>query len=174
MNNRLILGSGDWHWEGWTTVDANPANAPDFVAALPPLPDAVARQRWDTIMAIHFIEHIAVWEAESLLRDCYSILNDGGKIILEMPNIEYCAKVLLGLVQELPQDVSGEYAGQFSTWGFYGDPNHHDVLMLHRWGYSPRSITELLVKIGFKIGDIEVLPAIYHRPIRDMRIEARR
>lgn len=167
--NQLLLGSGDWHWSGWTTVDANSDNRADFTAAIPPLPLSVRDQQWDVIMAIHFIEHLPPWDAFALLKECRECLASDGVLILEQPNILQCAKVLLGL-----EAAPGGAPGQFDLWGFYGDPTHHDVWMLHRWGYTPLSLVRLLMEVGFARDQIEVLPAMFHQPTRDFRVEARR
>jgi predicted SAM-dependent methyltransferase len=164
--NRLLLGSGDWHWPGWTTVDADPASGADFISAIPPLPEDVCFHQWDTIMAIHFIEHIPPWQAETLLRQCYSILAPFGVLILEQPDICYAARSLLGMV-EPPQ---GAQPGQFDMWALYGDPTHRNEYWLHRWGYTPQSMVDLLRTCGFTL--IEVKPAQYHQPVRDFRVEA--
>lgn len=150
-------------------MDADPANHPTHVAAIPPLPYAVTFTLWDTIMMIHFIEHIPLWKARELLADCHRLLKAGGVLILEQPDITYCAKVLLGL--ETPPHGA---PGQFDLWGFYGDPTHENEFMLHRWGFTPQSLSELLVSVGFAWEGVTVKPAQFHQPVRDFRVEARK
>lgn len=166
MTNRLLLGSGDWHWPGWTTVDADPASGADFIGAIPPLPAAVCAERWDTIMAVHFIEHIPPWQAEALIRACYSILAPYGVLILEQPDICYAARALLGLVTP----PEGAQPGQFDMWALYGNPHPRNEWMLHRWGYTRDSMTALLKTCGFT--EVEIKEAQYHHPVRDFRVEA--
>lgn len=165
--NRLLLGSGHWHWPGWVTVDGSAANEPNYVATFPPLPDAVKAVQWDEIMAIHVIEHVARWKVEGLLRECHAILKPGGKLILEAPNILYCAKVLLGEVEP----PAGGAPGQFDMNGFYGDQSFEEELMLHRWGYTPDSLSALLKQVG-QWAQIEQQAARFHMPVRDFRVEA--
>jgi SAM-dependent methyltransferase len=165
--NQLLIGSGDWHWEGWTTLDASASSQADYTATVPPLPDAIKRQTWDVIMAVHFIEHLPVWKAEQLLVECHDILAPGGMLILEQPNIAYAAGVLLG--QIVPPDGN---PGQFDMWALYGDPSYRDELMLHRWGYTPDTLAEMVTRCGFAPEDIEIKPAMYHVPARDFRLEA--
>lgn len=166
MVNKLLLGSGTWRWAGWTTIDASPTSGADHVATVPPLPYAIRSTAWTVIQAIHFIEHLCPWEAETLIRQCYECLEPGGLLILEQPNIEYAAKVLIGEVVP-PQGAPG----QFDMWPLFGDPTHRDPLMMHRWGYSPTTLTELLVRAGFDPGHIHVKPAQFHVPVRDFRLE---
>lgn len=119
-------------------------------------------------MAIHFIEHIPVWQAEVLIAECYEALAVGGKLILEQPDISYAARVLIGEVEP----PSGGAPGQFDMWPLYGDPTHKNELMLHRWGYTPLTLTEMVVRCGFNPAQVTILPAQYHQPVRDFRLEA--
>jgi malonyl-CoA O-methyltransferase len=66
------------------TVDADPASGADYCTPLPPLPDGVKAQAWDQIMAVHFIEHLPVWDAETLIRECYECLAPGGALVLAL------------------------------------------------------------------------------------------
>lgn len=165
--NQLLLGSGDWHWSGWTTLDANHVSGADVIATIPPLPESVMRQAWDRLLAAHFIEHLYLWQAKMLLQQCYKCLNVGGILTLEQPNIEYCAKVLLGQLDP----PKGSEPGQFDMWGFYGTPLGHDPLMGHHWGYTPKSLSDLVVEAGFKQANIMISPGRYHQPDRDFTLE---
>lgn len=118
-------------------------------------------------MAVHFIEHLPVWQAEQLLAECYEALAPGGMLILEQPDIAYAARVLLNEIEP----PHGE-PGQFDMWALYGDPTHQDELMLHRWGYTPDTLTEMVAKCGFSSEEISIKPAMYHVPARDFRLEA--
>jgi cephalosporin hydroxylase len=42
-------------------------------------------------------------------------------------------------------------------WVFYGDPAWKDPLMIHRWGYTPESLKQLLGEVG--LGDVRQEPA---------------
>jgi predicted SAM-dependent methyltransferase len=167
---KLIIGCGTQRRPGYLTLDADPAGSPDFVAALPPLPDEVRAERWDVIEMIHFIEHLFPWDAEVVLRQIFECLNPGGTFVLEQPDLLFAARVLAGVQEPLP----GTAPGQCDMWVLYGDPTHQNPLFGHRWGYSPETLTEALLAAGFQRENIAVLPAQYHVPARDFRIEARR
>lgn len=165
---KLLLGSGAWNWPDWTKIDADPRSFADITHPLPPLPDVVRAQQWDVIMAVHFIEHLYKWDAKILIRQCYEVLAPGGMLILEQPDIAYCARVLLGLEEPPP----GGVPGQFDLWGFYGSPEDHNPLYGHHWGYTPASLTRMVVQAGFAPEHVTIQPAQYHQPVRDFRLEA--
>lgn len=166
--DKLLLGSGAWNWSDWTTVDADPQSGANYIHPLPPLPEPVRAQTWDVIMAVHFIEHLYVWDALELITQCHACLNKGGVLILEQPDIAFCARVLLGL--ETPPPGGAE--GQFDLWGFYGDPTARNPYYGHHWGYTPDSLRALVIQAGFQAENVSIQPAQYHQPVRDFRLEA--
>lgn len=168
MTNRLLLGSGQWKWDGWVTVDADPANHPDILAVFPPLPEAVRIPNyWDEMLASHVIEHVSLPEAKILLAQCYECLTPGGKLTLDLPDISYCMRVALGLIEPPP----GRSKIQFGLQGVFGaqDGNPWNG---HRWGYDPISMWEMLEEAGFDPSKFTVGPGKYHEPIRDFLFEA--
>lgn len=167
MTNNLLIGPGSWKWDGWTSVDANPDNAPDILATLPPLPESVTRRRWDQILASHFIEHLYIWEAKVLLRQCYDCLKVGGVLTLEQPNLDYCVRIMAGVIDP----PEGRDREQFGYWGIYGAPNGNPWDG-HKAGYSPTSLTALLVDAGFEVCKIVQKPGHYHEVERDFQLEA--
>lgn len=152
---------------GWTTLDAHPRSGATIVAGVPPLPDVVTKYKWDTVEMIHFLEHLFKWQADELLQEIYKVLAPDGELIIECPDIEFAAKVLLGIIEK-PRG----HQDQFDMWPLYGDPRHRDELYGHKWGYTPKTLTADLIKIGFI--DIETMPAQSHFPVRDFRIVARK
>ena len=164
---QLMIGAGEQRKKGWVSLDASPKYSPDILAEVPPLPPEVRDTQWDTIEMFHCIEHHFLWRARVLLQEIYNALKPGGMLILEQPNIEYCAKVLLGQVKPPKGDP-----GQFDMWGFYGDPNHLDQYMCHHWGYTPESLRAELILAGWKDINITLRAATSHHPVRDFRLEA--
>lgn len=168
QSKKLCLGSGDWHWSGWVMLDADPNNHPDIIAALPPLPDAVKRVKWDVILMSHFLEHLWPDDALDLVRECREALAPGGHVDIELPDVSYCAKTILGLHETPPE----EWPGQYGLYGILGDPRYHNPLMNHRSGFSPATLTALAVEAGFDPSLIRIEEAKYHKPIRDFRLLA--
>jgi hypothetical protein len=167
---KLSIGCGAQRRPDWITLDADPKVYPDYLADVPPLPDEIRAMQWEEVEMIHFIEHLFPWDAAELLRQVHECLIPGGRLVLEQPDIRFAAGVLAGLIPPLP----GTVAGQCGMWAFYGDPTHKNPLFGHRWGYTPDTLSEVLVKAGFNPENISVLPALYHLPGRDFRIEGKR
>jgi hypothetical protein len=54
-------------------------------------------------------------------------------------------------------------------WVLYGDPSWRDPLMVHRWGYTPESLAEIMRQAG--LIDVRQEPAQFKlREPRDMRM----
>jgi SAM-dependent methyltransferase len=117
-------------------------------------------------MAIHVIEHFWRWEVEGLLQEWMRVLRSGGEMILECPNLESaCAELLRDPgIRSRPGTE-----GQTTMWALYGDPQWKDPLMMHRWGYTPASLAELMRSVG--LVNVRQEPAEYKmREPRDMRL----
>lgn len=164
---RLNLGCGDKILPGYINVDiAENRNGitPDVICDLHCLtfPDNSVEE----ILSVHVVEHFWRWQVVDTLREWVRVLRPGGKMILECPN-------LLSACQELlrdPNAASGAgVEGQRSMWVLYGDPAWRDPLMVHRWGYTPYSLAQVMAEAG--LVNIRQEPAQFKlREPRDMRI----
>ena len=166
---RLNLGCGEKLLPGYVNVDAATRNGvqPDLISDLKALdlPDDHAHE----ILAVHVIEHFYLWEGVVVLKEWLRILQPGGQLILECPNILHAAWELLSD----PVRSRPDKDGQLSMWSLYGDPRWEDPLMCHRWGYTPDSLKALLTEVGFV--DVKQEPAVFKkREPRDMRITGRK
>ena len=165
---KLLLCCGPTRPAGFVRLDCNPAHEPDILATIPPLPPAVREKQWDVVELIHGIEHFLEWDVRPLLAEVYCVLGPGGVLVLEQPNIAVAARVLLGLE---PAPYGGVL--ESAMWPLYGDPAHRDVGYLHRWGYTPETLTSAL-RNAASWSRIVVLPQQYHTYAmgRDFRVEA--
>lgn len=165
---RLNLGCGDKILPGYVNVDvvaSRSGQKPDVQCDLRQL-TPFSDNSVDEVMAIHVVEHFWRWEIEAVLREWLRVLKPGGRMVLECPNLQSACEAFLAD----PEKASGEdAAGQRTMWVFYGDPQWRDPLMVHRWGYTPRSLSVLLEKVGL-VG-VRQEPAVYKlREPRDMRV----
>ncbi len=157
---KYSIGDGKEKTAGWLTVDADPRVEPDIVATVPPLPAECYGA--EAFRLIHVFEHFYKWDAEELLRQFFEALGDGGRLVLELPNLESAIDALSG--------KSGKSQSSWGMWVLYGDPGHRNPLFGHRWGWTPETLTEALRAAGFS--RIEEERPRHHVPDRDFRIVA--
>ncbi|MBF0375453.1 MAG: methyltransferase domain-containing protein [Alphaproteobacteria bacterium] len=165
---RLNLGCGDKLLPGYVNVDVAASRAgvhPDVLCDLHhlgPFEDDSA----DEILAVHVVEHFWRWEVVDILKEWLRVLKPGGRMVLECPN-------LISACQEFLRDPDrlgrADVNGQRAMWVFYGDPSWRDPLMLHRWGYTPATLAEVMAEAG--LVNVRREPALFKlREPRDMRI----
>lgn len=118
----------------------------------------------DAVAAIHVLEHFYEWEVADILTEWKRVLKPGGKMILELP----CMDKVFGYVSKCVQ--SKQPMQPFMTLhALYGDPKHKQPAMTHKWGWFTNPLKEMLASVGMR--EIKVVPARYHFPFRDMRLE---
>jgi hypothetical protein len=167
---RLNLGSGNHPLPGYVNVDIAAARAgisPELMGDIRQLPQ-LASDLADEIMAIHVVEHFYRWEVSNILLEWKRILRPGGRLVLECPNLLSACEALLADGGEIAE---ADARARSSMWVFYGDPAWQDPLMCHRWGYTPRSLINLLESCGFETCR-QTQAQFKAREPRDMRIEA--
>ena len=169
---KLNLGCGDKILAGYVNVDVAPSRAgkkPDVICDLHRL-ESFEDGAAEEILAVHVVEHFWRWEIVDVLREWARVLKPGGSMILECPNLlSACQQFLAD-----PETFSGPGPeGQRTMWVFYGDPRWRDPLMVHRWGYTPRSLARIMDEAG--LAEIRQEPAQFKlREPRDMRIVGRK
>lgn len=167
---RLNVGCGRHVLDGWTNVDvvASPrAKRPPEVlsdARSIPLADGCAQE----LQAIHLLEHFYRWEVPAVLAEWRRLLCDGGRLVLELPNLQRCVENIVEGLRTNDQPLD-----QLGMWGLYGDPREEDPYMCHKWAWTPATLRAELKLAGF--GKIRETPTQWHsagRLRRDMRLEA--
>ena len=169
---RLNIGCGINHAEGYVNIDVQEVETaagvtPDFIADAKniQLPDACA----DEVMAIHVWEHFYRWDCEAVIAEWRRLLKIGGLLVLELPDMMKWARNIL---EGIPGD---KHPDQLGLWAAYGDPRTKDPYMLHKWGWSEKSLRAFLEENGFAYA---LRTKTQHHPVgrarRDMRIEARK
>jgi predicted SAM-dependent methyltransferase len=153
---RLHLGCGGQRREGFINIDQKLTGATDFVsdiAKLPVPPGAVAR-----IETYHVIEHVPHRRVRAVLDGWLRLLEPGGALVVECPDLD----------ADVREYLAGDRSRLFSIFGhqrYDGDT--------HFFGYSERSLRELLEDVGFT--DVVARPPTdYHAQDEPcLRVEAR-
>jgi ubiquinone/menaquinone biosynthesis C-methylase UbiE len=165
---KLNLGCGDKILQGYINVDVTSeraGNKPDIVCDIRNL-NKFSDNYADEILAVHVVEHFWRWEVVKILTEWVRVLKPGGKMILECPNLKSACEEFLRK-PDLASQPGQE--GQRTMWVFYGDPGWADPLMVHRWGYTPLSLAQVMNQSGLK--DLKQEPAQFKlREPRDMRV----
>lgn len=167
----INFACGKQTWDGYYCIDAvkhpKATRDPDLLHILRfdgqnlvnplPLADGVA----DELQSHHFLEHNFAWEAPALVQEWRRLLKTGGRLIIELPNLEAACKNLLAGMND-----------QMSIWPLYGNQELNDPFMCHKFAYTPKTARALLEANGFT--RVIVLAPQTHgaRANRDMRLEA--
>ena len=120
----------------------------------------------DYIQAIHCFEHFYRYEADEILTDWIRVLKPGGLLVLELPCLDKILSIFVYC-----RERKHEVPDNLTMWGLYGDPNHFEPAMCHRWCYSIGELTGMMRDRGLTVESTEPQT---HKPIRDMRLEGRK
>jgi SAM-dependent methyltransferase len=165
---KLNLGCGDKILPGYVNVDVAESRSgkrPDVLCdlhRLTPFEDNSA----DEILSVHVVEHFWRWEVVEVLKEWVRVLKPGGLMIVECPNLKSACEAFLA---DPERRASGGPDGRSTMWVFYGDPSWCDPLMVHRWGYTPQSLSALMAEVGL-VNIRQELAQYKQREPRDMRV----
>ena len=143
---RLNLGCGDKILDDYINVDLynELAEVKADVIDLP-FPDGYA----DEVLSSHVIEHFDFHEGMKALKEWHRILKDGGKLVVECPNLLALCEIFIKADEAERVSMYPQFFG--SPW----IPGH-----LHKFVYTPAQMYWTLESLGFK--DIrQVLPQFY-------------
>ena len=95
------------------------------------------------MLAVHVVEHFWRWEVVDVLREWARVLKPGAPMILECPTCKAPASSSCAT----RSGAGPGPEGQRTMLGVHGDPRWQDPLMVHRWGYTPRSLAEVMAML---------------------------
>lgn len=163
---RLNLGSGGIEYEGYLSVDKYDGRA-NILMDITKLDfeDGTVTE----LLASHVFEHLNPYHALDILKDWHRVLKPGGKLIMEMPDLERLCKAFVGASTGERYGLVNAIYGSVNTTGVGGDDK---ITSPHLFGWWPQSLWDHLTNAGFigiQFGD-EQLP---HPPYgMNLRVEA--
>jgi len=101
---------------------------------------------------------------DDTLKEWLRVLKPGGKLILECPSMD---KVFSYILTQIGSKKM--MSPTFSWYAIWGDPRYKKMDQVHKWGYNPQMLSEVMLHAGFVKVTHE--KARYHFPERDMRME---
>lgn len=165
-NIKLNLGSGGVDYPGYLSVDLydKRAHVTMDISKLDFDDNSVSE-----IMAIHVFEHLNPYNTMDILKDWLRVLKSGGKLVMEMPDIE----------QLCNNFAKADYWGKFGILNaVYGSVNTtdtgepSDITSPHLFGWWPESLYNHLASAGYH--DIRIMEEKIPHPAYNFRVEAKK
>jgi predicted SAM-dependent methyltransferase len=148
---KLHIGSGGHIIDGWLSSDLFPASRHVLhmdATKTYPFDD----ETFDYVFSEHMIEHVSYEKGQHMLKECFRVLKDGGKIRISTPDLSF----LISLCQSEKSELQKAYIRyQVETEGL---PYCEDTFVINNfvrdWGhtfiYDEKVLRVSLEKAGFK------------------------
>lgn len=162
---KLNLGSHNKRIDGYTNIDILDLPEVDIKHDLTKLPWPFEMSSVEEIFAEEFLEHISWRKCEAILNECYRILMPGGKLKIQVPDIDAMCRMIDERCHCVPKKTKsyddfkadpncpiceGKARINPERWhiAFVGAQKHEfDV---HRNVFTPYGLREQLEKANFK------------------------
>ena len=165
---KLNLGCGKVYRDGWINIDIDKSVRTDICCDFINLKNHFNPGTIDLIYMIHSISYLNLWEANIFFKDAYHLLNTGGVLELEFPDIQKCSKIIVESSDNADyiEAVRAIYAFDLEQI------KNKEVYRPYAFGWSGLYMKNVLHEIGFSQIDI-LEPETYEKRIwRDTRIVA--
>jgi GT2 family glycosyltransferase len=163
-NIKLNLGAGGIEYPGYLSVDLYDRRAVIIqdITKLDLNENSVSE-----MMAIHVLEHLSPYKVLETLKLWCKILKPGGKLVMEMPDVEQLCKRFVDASTGQRYGILNAVYGSVNTTD-QGEPS--DITSPHLFGWWPQSIADHLWNAGFV--DIKFGPEQFPHPESNMHVEA--
>lgn len=140
----LNLGCGSCVWDGWVNCDShlpssNGSKYPDVLADAQALP--FQEDSFDNVAMIHVLEHVYPQRLSLVLQEIRRILRQGGRLILEGPDILRCFELYKSDLRMLNR-------------GLYGEAMVDRLEDLHKYGWTAQAVARRLQNAGFVVASV--------------------
>jgi predicted SAM-dependent methyltransferase len=150
---KLQIGAGGNSLPGWLNTDIEPKPGQAYLDATKPFP--LPDRSFRNIFTEHLIEHLTYEDGLAMLRECHRILEPGGTLRIETPNLmRFIGLFNPNKTKELRQYEAGKF--EFHGWSLVPDPeclilNHQMRDWGHQFLYDPATLHRSLERAGFRI-----------------------
>ena len=119
------------------------------------------------ILASHVFEHLNPYHSEDILRNWLRVLKPGGKLVMEMPDIEGLCKRFVTANKQERYGILNAIYGSVNTTDIGGPDN---ITSPHLFGWWPESLFDHLYGAGFR--EIVFMNEKIPHPETNFRVEA--
>ena len=103
------------------------------------------------IFSRHFFEHLTLSQAARTLKAWHEVLDDGGKVEMVVPNMDYhVAQYLLTRLFPFQFFDSIRKHSEAGFWGWQRESEIDESWDVHKFGYNFSSLKDLVKSCGYK------------------------
>jgi predicted SAM-dependent methyltransferase len=155
--------------DGWINIDVTDKSMADIVMDFKEIKNNFRSGTVNEILMVHSISYLRLWEARDFFGEVMDLLEPGGQLTMEFPDIAKCATVVADKNSSRENYIEAVRA--FYAFDMDEIRDRHPYYPYH-FGWSADHISEELKSAGFKT--VKVLDPQTHsqRTWRDSRVEA--
>jgi len=152
----------------YVNIDSSSDSVADVICDFRDIYKLYPEKSVSEIVLVHSISYLRLWEAIDFFKECHTLLNEGGKIVFEFPDIEKCALHLIESRNDYPNYI--EAARAFYAFDLQQIKNK-ESFFTYQFGWSAWHIEQELRNVGFN--NIVCSEGLLHNyNWRDTRVEA--
>jgi SAM-dependent methyltransferase len=168
---RVNLGCGDAPLEGFVNIDARPDARADLRLDFRDLVTAFAPGALSEAVMLHSLAYLNLWQSRDLFKTIISLLAPGGRLIVETPDAEKCARRILASGGRRDEKALLEGVRGLFAFGQEHLREERDYAP-YAFAWTGWHLKRELEAAGFT--RVRVLEPRTHVAWRDVRVEARK